>query len=153
VRRAFLTFFYTGLLPYAPGTWGTIAGALIALVILHFLTPETLILGAILLTIIAIKEIDKQEKLTGIHDASEIVIDEVAGVWVALAMSGATITQIIFSIIYFRIFDIWKPSFIGRIDRDVKGGLGVMGDDILAGIVAGVCSAGTFQVLAHFAHF
>ncbi len=150
MRKAFLTFFYTGLLPYAPGTWGTIAGALIALVILHFLTPETLILGAILLSIIAVKEIDKQEKLTGIHDASEIVIDEVAGVWIALAMSGATVTQIIFSIIYFRIFDIWKPSFIGRIDRDVKGGLGVMGDDILAGVIAGICSAGTYQVLIHF---
>ncbi len=150
MRKTFLTFFYTGLLPYAPGTWGTIAGAVVALVILHFLTPETLILGAILLTIIAVKEIDKQEKLTGIHDASEIVIDEVAGVWVALALSGATVTQIIFSIIYFRIFDIWKPSFIGRIDRDVKGGLGVMGDDILAGVVAGICSAGTFQVLTHF---
>ncbi len=150
MRKTFLTFFYTGLLPYAPGTWGTIAGAVVALVILHFLTPETLILGAILLTIIAVKEIDKQEKLTGIHDASEIVIDEVAGVWVALALSGATVTQIIFSIIYFRIFDIWKPSFIGRIDRDVKGGLGVMGDDILAGVVAGICSAGTFQVLTYF---
>jgi phosphatidylglycerophosphatase A len=150
VRKVFLTFFYTGLLPYAPGTWGTIAGAAIALVILHFLTPETLILGAILLSIIAIKEIDKQEKLTGIHDASEIVIDEVAGVWIALAMSGATITQIIFSIIYFRIFDIWKPSFIGRIDCDVKGGLGVMGDDLLAGVIAGICSAGTYQVLTYF---
>ncbi len=150
MRKAFLTFFYTGLLPYAPGTWGTIAGALIALVILHFLTPETLILGAILLTIIAIKEIDKQEKETGIHDASEIVIDEVAGVWIAISMSGATITQIIFSVIYFRLFDIWKPSFIGKIDRDVKGGLGVMGDDLLAGVIAGICSAGTYQALTHF---
>jgi phosphatidylglycerophosphatase A len=150
MRKIFLTFFYTGLLPKAPGTWGTIAGALIALVILHFLTPETLILGAILLTIIAVKEIDKQEKETGIHDASEIVIDEVAGVWVALAMSGATVSQIIFSVLYFRLFDIWKPSFIGRIDRDVKGGLGVMGDDLLAGVIAGVCSAGTYQVLTYF---
>lgn len=150
MRRIFLTFFYTGLLPKAPGTWGTIAGALLALVILHYLTVETLFLGAILITIIAIKEIDKEEKETGIHDSSEIVIDEVAGVWLAISMSGATFTQIIFSVLYFRLFDIWKPSFIGRIDRDVKGGLGVMGDDLLAGVIAGIASAGTYQALGYF---
>ena len=150
MRRIFLTFFYTGLLPKAPGTWGTIAGALLGLVILQYLGHETLFLAMVLITIIAIKEIDKEEKESGIHDASEIVIDEVAGIWLAMAMSGATMIQIIFSVLFFRLFDIWKPSVIGRIDREVKGGLGVMGDDIIAGIFAGISSAGVYQALGYF---
>lgn len=150
VRRVFLTFFYTGLLPKAPGTWGTIAGAIIGILVLKFLTVQTLFLGSVLITVIAINEINKEEKVTKIHDSSQIVIDEVVGIWLAMSLSGATITQIILSVIFFRVFDIWKPSVIGRIDREVKGGLGVMGDDIVAGIFAGIASAGVYQILERF---
>ena len=150
MRKLFLTFFYTGLLPKAPGTWGTIAGAIAALPILWYFPPTTLFLATILLSLIAVNEINKEEAQSGLHDASEIVIDEVAGIWLALSMSGATWLQIVFSVLYFRLFDIWKPSVIGRIDREVKGGLGVMGDDLLAGVFAAICSAGTYQVLAYF---
>ena len=52
--------------------------------------------------------------------------------------------------IFFRIFDIWKPSIIGKIDRDVKGGLGVVGDDVVAGIAAGIATAGTYQLIEKF---
>ena len=52
--------------------------------------------------------------------------------------------------IFFRLFDIWKPSIIGKIDRDVKGGLGVMGDDVVAGFAAGIASAGVYQLLLKF---
>ncbi len=147
MRRVFLTFFYTGLSPKAPGTVGTIAGALVAYLILQFFPVSTLFLLTILISIIAVKEINKYEEETNSHDSSEIVIDEVAGVWFALVLSSATLTQFILSVIYFRIFDIWKPSVIGRIDRNVKGGLGVMGDDLLAGMFAGICSAGTWQLI------
>jgi len=150
MRKLFLTFFYTGLLPKAPGTWGTIAGAAAALPILYYFQPTTLFLATALLSLVAINEINKEEARSGLHDASEIVIDEVAGIWLALSMSGATSLQIIFSVLYFRLFDIWKPSVIGRIDREVKGGLGVMGDDLLAGLFAAICSAGTYQVLGYF---
>ena len=150
MRRVFLTFFYTGLLPKAPGTWGTIAGAILGLGILQYLGLETLFLAMVLITIIAIKEIDKEEQESGIHDGSEIVIDEVAGIWLAMAMSGATMIQIVLSVLFFRLFDIWKPSVIGRIDREVKGGLGVMGDDLLAGVFAGIASAGVYQALGYF---
>ncbi len=147
MRKLFLTFFYTGLLPKAPGTWGTIAGAIAALPILYYFPPTTLFLATILLSLIAVNEINKEEAQSGLHDASEIVIDEVAGIWLALSMSGATWLQIVVSVLYFRLFDIWKPSVIGRIDREVEGGLGVMGDDLLAGVFAAICSAGTYQVL------
>jgi phosphatidylglycerophosphatase A len=149
MRKLFLTFFYTGLLPKAPGTWGTIAGAIVGVLILNSLGLQTLFMSMILITLIAINEINKEEATSGIHDASEIVIDEVAGIWLAMSMSGATMTQIVLSFLFFRLFDIWKPSVIGRIDREVKGGLGVMGDDLLAGMFAGIASAGVYQAMGY----
>ena len=146
MRRIFLTFFYTGLLPKAPGTWGSIAGGVVGYLILYYLGLQTLFLATILVTLIAIKEIDKDEKLSGVHDKSEIVIDEVVGVWLAFSISGATILQLVFGLIFFRVFDIWKPSIIGRVDREVKGGLGVVGDDLLAGVFAGIASGMSYMV-------
>ncbi len=150
MRKLFLTFFYSGLAPKAPGTFGTFAGALVGIGILSFAPISTLLLLTVLLTLVAIREIDKEEKESGIHDASSIVIDEVAGIWLAFTLSSGTWIQIILSIAFFRLFDIWKPSVIGRIDRDVKGGLGVMGDDIIAGIFAGLSSAIVYGALLKF---
>ena len=150
MRKLFLTFFYSGLAPYAPGTFGTFAGAIVGVGILGIAPVSTLLLLTILLTFVAIVEIDKEEKESGIHDASSIVIDEVAGIWLAFTLSSGTWIQIILSIAFFRLFDIWKPSVIGRIDRDVKGGLGVMGDDIIAGIFAGLSSAIVYGGLLKF---
>lgn len=147
MQRIFLTFFYLGLSPKAPGTVGTFGGALVAFFILRYLSLQTLFLLTILITIAAIKEINNYEKQTNSHDDKSIVIDEVAGIWLAFILSSQTLTQMILSIIFFRIFDIWKPSFIGRIDKNVKGGLGVMGDDLLAGLIAGICSAGVYEFL------
>ena len=150
MQKVFLTFFYSGLSPFAPGTVGTLAGAIVGVLILLILPQSTLFLLSIFITVIAIKEINKYEKTTKTHDPQEIVIDEVAGIWIALSLSSGTILQIVLSIIFFRIFDILKPSYIGKIDRDVKGGLGVMGDDLLAGVIAGICSAGVFQLIGYF---
>ena len=150
MRKLFLTFFYTGLAPKAPGTVGTFAGAFVGLGILAFAPISTLLLLTILLTVISIVEIDKEEKESGIHDASAIVIDEVTGIWLAFTLSSGTWIQIVLSVAFFRLFDIWKPSIIGRIDRDVKGGLGVMGDDIVAGIFAGLSSSIVYGALLKF---
>ncbi len=149
-RKLFLTFFYTGLSPVAPGTVGTLAGAAAAFLILSYLPQSTLFLLTILLSIIAVKEINKYEEETKIHDSSQIVIDEVAGIWLAFSLSSSTYTQMILSIVFFRIFDIWKPSIIGKVDEKVPGGLGVMGDDLLAGMFAGICSAGTWQIINRY---
>jgi len=150
MRKLFLTFFYSGLAPKAPGTFGTFAGAIVGLGILAIAPVSTLFLLTILLTIVAIVEIDKEEKESGIHDASSIVVDEVAGIWLAFTLSSDTWIQIILSIALFRLFDIWKPSIIGRIDREVDGGLGVMGDDIIAGIFAGLSSSIIYGALLKF---
>ena len=100
-----------------------------------------------MLTLAGIKEINSYEAGGGQHDDKSIVIDEVVGMWLALVLSSTSWIQIVLSFLFFRLFDIWKPSLIGKIDAHVKGGLGVMGDDILAGIIAGICSAGVYQLL------
>jgi len=147
MRRVFLTFFYTGLSPKAPGTMGSLLALIFGVAIVRFLSLETLFLATILLSIIGIKQINAYEAEGGEHDDKSIVIDEVAGMWLTLVLSSTTWVQIGLSFLFFRLFDIWKPSIIGRIDRKVKGGLGVMGDDLLAAIFAGICSAGIFHLL------
>ena len=153
-RKFFLTVGFSGLSPKAPGTAGSFVSLIIGLFLLEFLHPSTLFLLALLITVIAIKQIDIYEKEVGIHDGKEIVIDELAGMWIALSICGINSSNIVImatlAFIYFRIFDIWKPSIIGKIDRDVKGGLGVMGDDVVAGLAAGIAAAGTYQLIEKF---
>ena len=107
-------------------------------------------LASILLFLVSISVIDDFEKKANSHDESFIVIDEVAGVWLAIAISGSTISQLVLSLVLFRVLDIKKPSIIGRIDRNVKGGLGVMGDDMVAGFFAGIISAMIYGVAMKF---
>lgn len=151
LQRLFLTFFGSGLSPKAPGTMGTLASLPVGLLVLYYLGMETLFLLTLVITVIGVFEINKYEKTTGIHDQQEIVIDEAAGMWLSLmiAISATSalsypyveVLAVVFSFASFRLFDIWKPSTIGKIDRDVGGGLGVMGDDILAGVAGGLLSA------------
>ncbi|EJP75130.1 MULTISPECIES: phosphatidylglycerophosphatase A family protein [Campylobacter] len=150
MQKLFLTFFGFGLLPKAPGTWGSIAGTVVAVAILWAFSPTTLFLASILLFLISISIIDRYEAQIGIHDSSHIVIDEVAGVWLAVAISGGTISQILLSFAFFRLLDIKKPSVIGRVDKNVKGGLGVMGDDMIAGFFAGLMSAMVYGACLKF---
>ncbi|MEO1923731.1 MAG: phosphatidylglycerophosphatase A [Nautiliaceae bacterium] len=151
VKWFILTGFYSGLLPKAPGTWGSIVGAIIAyLVIKFFPTPnQTLLMLAMLFFVIGVKFTDEYEKNGGIHDDKRIVIDEIAGILIAIGLLGDlkndTLIKIFFAFVAFRIFDIWKPSIIGRIDKKLKGGLGVMADDALAGIF-GAILAGIFYI-------
>ncbi len=154
MRKLFLTLFYSGLSPKAPGTVGSFVALILGMILLQFIPDSTLFLLAGLITVIAVKQINLYEEEVGIHDGKEIVIDELAGMWIALSICG--INQEHFFImsalafIYFRLFDIWKPSIIGRIDKNVEGGWGVMGDDVVAGIAAGIATAGTYQLLIKF---
>jgi len=148
LNRLFITFGGSGLAPKAPGTVGSFAALLVGLLILQIAPMQTLFILTLAITIIGIFEINKYEKETGSHDDKSIVIDEVAGMWIALMLALETANSMVFpfatelaivgSFAAFRLFDIWKPSFIGTIDKKVKGGLGVMGDDIIAGIAGGM---------------
>ncbi len=155
----FLTLGYSGLSPKAPGTVGTLVSLPLGMLILVYFGASTLFLATLLITVIAIKAINNYEASSGIHDNQQIVIDELAGMWFALSVAPAMqvgfdqvltldngfLVQSLLSFVLFRYFDITKPSIIGRIDREAKGGIGVMGDDILAGFAAGISSALIWQ--------
>ena len=160
----FITLFYSGLTPKAPGTVGTLVSLPLGMLVLIYFDAQTLFLATLLISIIAIKEINKYELHSGIHDDKRIVIDELAGMWFALSVSPAItiginelsnfengfLIQSLLSFILFRYFDIAKPSIIGRLDREAPGGIGVMGDDIVAGFAAGIMSAAIWQGILYF---
>ena len=160
MNRFFITLGYSGLAPKAPGTVGTLVSLPLGMLVLIYFDAYTLFLATLLISIVAIKEINKYEAKTGTHDDKSIVIDELAGMWFALSVAPAIsigmnevttlengfLIQSLLSFALFRYFDIAKPSIIGRIDREAKGGIGVMGDDIIAGFAAGILSAALWQV-------
>ncbi|RKV49074.1 phosphatidylglycerophosphatase A family protein [Helicobacter pylori] len=149
LRACFLTLFFSGYSKKAPGTIGSLVALLLGLPILIF-SANTLFLGAIFIGLIAITQIDKEEEETKIHDSSYIVIDELVGMWLAMAISGLSLAGVVLSFIFFRIYDITKPSLIGKIDKKVKGGLGVVADDALAGVLAGLSALLVIHILGFF---
>lgn len=151
----FITFGYSGLSPKAPGTAGSFVALIFGIVFLLYFDVQSLFLLSILTILIAIKEINKYEEKSGIHDDKRIVIDEAIGMCLALSIAPAIsvtpsealewqngfIIQALLSFAFFRYFDIKKPSLIGKIDREAKGGSGVVFDDVLAGIAGGISAA------------
>lgn len=132
------TWFGFGLVNPAPGTIGSIGAIPFIVGILMFagMIPYLFIGGVILFGGIII--CDLYEKQTGKEDAKEVVIDEVAGMWIACAPALLNPVLLLIAFVLFRVFDILKPGPIGWCDKNVKGGLGVMLDDILAGIITGL---------------
>ncbi len=127
-----------GFLRPAPGTWGS-AGAVVVwwLFLAEFdpliqlsICAAYFISGWVCSTLVT--------RTFGIDDASEIVADEVAGMWLALAFLPPTWWLVLLAFGLFRLLDILKPGPIGWLDREVKGGLGVMLDDLLAGAVVAI---------------
>ncbi len=149
LRMCFLTLFFSGYSKKAPGTIGSLVALLLGLPILIF-SANTLFLGAVFVGLIAITQIDKEEEETKRHDSSYIVIDELVGMWLAMAISGLSLAGVVLSFIFFRIYDITKPSLIGKIDKEVKGGLGVVADDALAGVLAGLSALLVIHILGFF---
>ncbi|GAA8274937.1 phosphatidylglycerophosphatase A [Helicobacter pylori] len=149
LRACFLTLFFSGYSKKAPGTIGSLVALLLGLPILIF-SANTLFLAAVLIGLIAIAQIDKEEEETKRHDSSYIVIDELVGMWLAMAISGLSLAGVVLSFIFFRIYDITKPSLIGKIDKEVKGGLGVVADDALAGVLAGLSALLAINILGFF---
>ena len=144
----FATLFGVGLLPFAPGTWGSLFGLILFFytniylsinVQFFYLLLLTIILVAILVCYFATKELGDNEK-----DQKSIVIDELAGVWIAfIPVSGIVmmqdfLTYSILAFLAFRVFDIWKPYPIGFIDKKIKNHIGIVLDDLVAGLYAAI---------------
>lgn len=140
-----------GLIPFGPGTWGSLVGVGIVWVIVSSLAGDpltlqnVLLLAALLSTGLGIIAGDRAEHIFGKKDPGQVVIDEVAGQIITFAFLPVTLSAIgpnrtwwlIPGFILFRLADIFKPYPIDRL-QDLHGGFGIMMDDVLAGIYAAI---------------
>jgi len=134
--RAIATWFGCGYFPVAPGTAGSFAALMIALYVHSRFTWQSSWFGllALLLFAPAVWAAGRTAALSGSKDPGIVVVDEVVGQWITLA--GATSLNWkswIGAFVLFRLFDIWKPPPVRRLER-LRGGLGIVADDAMAGV-------------------
>ena len=137
--------FGAGLAPLAPGTLGTLVAVPLYL-LLQGLSPGAYLLVLVGLFLIGLWACDKTARELGGGDPSAIVWDEILGYLVTMALAPPGWTWILLGLILFRFFDILKPWPIGPLDRRVKGVLGILLDDLVAGAMAWVL----IQALHHW---
>ena len=131
VWRFVATFFYLGKLPFAPGSWGSLGALLLWLLLpISFSIHLSVI---VFLFVLGVYSSNKMAKYLNDHDPSEVVIDEAVGMGISLFMLPHSFGLYLLAFVLFRIFDIFKPSFIYQI-QDLPGGWGIMVDDVLAGL-------------------
>ena len=133
-----------GLIPFAPGTFGSIFAWLVFVIMSHFVN---MLIYTIAIVFIAIWVCEKASVNLIQKDHKSIVIDELAGMWVALVpviyFASNQFERIIYSclaLVFFRVFHILKPFPISYLDKKYKNGFGIVLDDIIAGIFSGVLS-------------
>jgi len=143
------TWGYSGLIRPAPGTWGTVAGMPFAWALLHWGNWTTTLVAILLAVVIGFWAARRHMATTqNPDDPSEIVVDEVAGLWVAcLALPDANLWWLLAAFFLFRLFDVWKPGPVGWADRRLKGAAGVMADDLVAGAMAGIVLLAAMRLL------
>lgn len=156
----------SGLPRRAPGTWGTVGGLIVAIPLLS-LGFVPFLMVTILSSIIGVWICGRASELMQVHDDPHIVWDEWAGIWITLLplsymgiangnfwqniAQPFSIFALIIAFILFRFFDIIKPPPIGWADKKVAGGLGIMLDDIIAGIMAAVVWVIIYTAIFYFA--
>lgn len=132
----FLAFgFGSGLAPRAPGTAGTLM-AIPLFLLLDQLSFTGYLLATVLVTLIGVWICERASRILGVHDHPGIVWDEFAGFLIVMTVAPDGWVGIVAGFALFRLFDILKPWPIGWVDRTVHGGLGIMLDDVLAGLIA-----------------
>lgn len=127
--------FGSGLSPWAPGTFGTLIAIPIVLFVMQFGFAVHLAF-AILAAIFGIFVCGESARRLGVHDHPGIVWDEITGFAVTMLTVPANLYSVVAGFALFRLFDIWKPWPIREADHSLSGGLGIMLDDIIAGIFA-----------------
>ncbi len=126
---------FSGYLPWAPGTWGSGVGILIFILVSKLAwVPYLLFLTGIVA--LAIWSADRVAAISKEEDPKYVVIDEIAGYLVTMAFHAPTVAAIIIGFILFRIFDIVKPFPASWFEKNLPGGLGIVMDDVMAGIYA-----------------
>jgi len=136
--------FGSGVAPKAPGTWGTLVAVPLFL-LLQDLPLLAYLVVTVIVTLVGVWLCDVTAKELGVHDHPGIVWDEIAGYLITMIAAPAGWPWLVAGFVLFRLFDILKPWPIHAIDRGVDGGLGIMLDDVLAGVMAFAC----LQLLAY----
>jgi phosphatidylglycerophosphatase A len=148
VTRALATWFGTGLSPIAPGTVGSLATIPLHIVLCqlpalaHWASVFAVTLGGVLVA-------ERYAKDSGKHDPGEVVIDEVAGTLIAMGLlaNHGWLAQVL-AFAAFRVLDITKPGPIDRVQKLKPEGVGIMADDVLAGLGAGLLVLAFVQLFA-----
>lgn len=143
----FLAFgFGSGLMPIAPGTWGTLVAIPLYWLLSAFSLPVYLSVTfvAFVLGVFAAERVSLD---IGVHDFGGIVWDEVVGYLLTMLMMPFSWTWAIVGFFLFRLFDIWKPQPIGYVDKHISGGFGIMFDDVLAAAYAWIVLQGAYWIL------
>ena len=140
------TFFYCGYLPFIPGTFASMVG-----IFLYYLIKDSIFiytLFTLIFIILGFLITGKAEKIFNKKDARCIVIDEIAGMLVALMFIPYSLKLVIMGFVLFRILDALKPYPAGRL-QELKGSIGIIADDILAGLYTNII----LQLVLRFASF
>lgn len=130
--------FGSGAFPKAPGTAGT-ALAMLIYILLPPLSPLVYGLALIITFLLGIWICGKAASDLGLHDPGGIVWDEFVGYWVTMFMAPTGWQWALLGFVLFRLLDIFKPWPVKWADKKIEGGLGIMLDDVLAGIMAALC--------------
>ncbi len=130
------TWFYSGRAPVAPGTFGSLATLPFVYALHYYWGLNALLIFIAAVSLIGIWASDRYAKLVNVSDPGFIVIDETAGQSIALVFAGTNLWFYALGFALFRLFDITKPWPVSWADKKLKGGLGIMLDDILAGMMA-----------------
>lgn len=142
VARGIATWFGCGKSPLAPGTVGAL-GAIPLHLLLKALGPGVYLLGTLATVGAGVWAADRTARATGKKDPQEVVIDEVAGTLIAMGIvRGRGVSAELLALLLFRALDILKPGFINTAQHAKPAGLGIMADDVLAGLLAGLIVRG-----------
>ena len=125
----------SGLMPQAPGTWGSVLGVALWIALVGHLPLPWLGALFVVVFVLSLVAIRSMQKRFGVMDAPEIVIDEILGVWIALLFAPLLWWTVLLGFAAFRLFDIWKPWPVSWADR-MHTPVGVMLDDVIAGVMA-----------------
>jgi len=146
VYKLIATSLGVGFLPLAPGTWGAAIGIIVLFLLQYFALLSTpLLIGLIIVFfLLGIYVTDQLEAEWG-KDPSKVVIDETIGVWINVLFLPFNWTIWLIGFVLFRILDIWKPLGIRKLEK-IGGGLGVMIDDVAAGVAGNII----LQIIYYF---
>ncbi|MFQ6613878.1 MAG: phosphatidylglycerophosphatase A [Fidelibacterota bacterium] len=136
--EAVSTVGYVGLLPKAPGTWGSLVALVVWYLIRPFTPDQYIVILTVLIFFLGVPSGARTESRLGLKDPGRVVIDEWVGQWIAVWFLPREIIPALGAFFFFRLFDIWKPWPVRKFDR-LEGGWGIMLDDVAAGVMALLC--------------